>query len=105
MHPSLGDRSGGGVVEPPNPEEAVALAAAIDCLLDDGLAQAPRLHHGGGVATWPVIEAAMDRGHDVRIGLEDTLVGPDGLLVESNATLIAQLAELALRAGRVAERL
>jgi uncharacterized protein (DUF849 family) len=85
-------------------EDAVALAAAIDCVLDDGLAQSPRLHHGGGAATWDVIEAAMERGHDVRIGLEDTLVGADGLLIESNAALVAQLADLAARAGRVAER-
>lgn len=85
-------------------EDAVALAAAIDCVLDDGLAQSPRLHHGGGEATWAVIEAAMERGHDVRIGLEDTLYGADGLLADSNATLVAQAARLAARVGRVAER-
>jgi uncharacterized protein (DUF849 family) len=85
-------------------EAAVALAAAIDCVLDDGLAQSPRLHHGGGAATWQVIEAAMERGHDVRIGLEDSLIGADGLLVESNAALVAQVAGLAARVGRVAER-
>jgi uncharacterized protein (DUF849 family) len=86
-------------------EDAVALAAAIDCVLDDGLAQSPRIHHGGGAPTWSVIEAAMERGHDVRIGLEDTLVGADGLLVESNAALVGQVAELAARVGRVAEKL
>ena len=85
-------------------EDAVALAAAIDFVLDDGLAQSPRIHHGGGTATWQVIEAAMERGHDVRIGLEDTLVGVDGLLIESNAALVAEVAELAARVGRVAER-
>lgn len=85
------------------PQDAGALAAAIDCVLDDGLAQSPRLHHGGGVATWHVIEAAMERGHDVRIGLEDTLVWADGLAAADNAALVARVAELAKRAGRVAE--
>jgi uncharacterized protein (DUF849 family) len=88
----------------PAPNDAVALAAAIDFVLDDGLAQAPRLHHGGAVATWGVLEAAMDRGHDVRIGLEDTLTWPDGRLVPDNAALVSRLAELAVLAGRVAER-
>jgi uncharacterized protein (DUF849 family) len=84
-------------------QNACALAAAIDFVLDDGLVQSPRLHHGGGVATWPVIEAAMERGHDVRIGLEDTLVWPDGTVVEGNAALVARVADLAKRAGRVVE--
>jgi uncharacterized protein (DUF849 family) len=83
------------------PDEAVALAAAIDLVLDDGLSQSPRLHHGVGAATWMVIEAAMDRGHDVRIGLEDTLVWADGRVVEGNAALVAHVVGLADRAGRV----
>jgi uncharacterized protein (DUF849 family) len=87
------------------PQDACALAAAIDFVLDDGLVQSPRLHHGGGVATWHVIEAAMERGHDVRIGLEDTLVWPDGTVVAGNAALVARVAELARRAGRVTESL
>lgn len=85
------------------PLEACALAAAIDFVLDDGLVQSPRLHHGGGVATWSVIQAAIERGHDVRIGLEDTLVWADGTVAENNAALVARVAELARRAGRVAE--
>jgi uncharacterized protein (DUF849 family) len=88
----------------PEPADAVALAAAIDFVLDDGLAQAPRLHHGGAAATWRVLAAAMERGHDVRIGLEDTLTWPDGELVPDNAALVARVAELAVIAGRVAER-
>jgi uncharacterized protein (DUF849 family) len=85
------------------PRDACALAAAIDFVLDDGAVQSPRLHHGGGVATWHVIEAAMERGHDVRIGLEDTLIWPDGTEVADNAALVTRVAELARGAGRVAE--
>lgn len=87
------------------PQEACALAARIDFVLDDGLVQSPRLHHGGGVATWSVIQAAMERGHDVRIGLEDTLVWADGTVVENNAALVARVAELARRAARVPDGL
>jgi uncharacterized protein (DUF849 family) len=90
-------------VEPTGPDDAIALAGAIDFVLDDGLAQAPRLHHGVGEATWGVIAAAMVRGHDVRIGLEDTLTWADGVVVPDNAALVARVAELAVRAGRVAE--
>jgi uncharacterized protein (DUF849 family) len=43
----------------------------------------------------------MERGHDVRIGLEDTLVWADGSVVEGNAALVARVVDLAGRAGRV----
>jgi uncharacterized protein (DUF849 family) len=90
-------------VEAATPDDAIALAGAIDFVLDDGLSQAPRLHHGGAEATWGVLAAAMVRGHDVRIGLEDTLTWADGVVVPGNAALVARVAELAVRAGRVAE--
>jgi uncharacterized protein (DUF849 family) len=67
-------------------DEAVARAAAIDAILDD---RAPRLHHGMGPATWAVIEAAVRLGHDVRVGLEDVLVLPDGAPAQDNAALVA----------------
>jgi uncharacterized protein (DUF849 family) len=84
-------------------DDAIALAGAIDFVLDDGLAQAPRLHHGVAEATWGVLAAAMVRGHDVRIGLEDTLTWADGVVVPGNTALVTRVAELAVRAGRVAE--
>jgi len=83
-----------------SPAEALQLAGAIDAILDDGLAETPRLHHGGDITAWTVIVAAMERGHDVRVGFEDTLVMPDGSIAASNATLVAAAAELARRAGR-----
>ena len=86
------------------PKEAVALARRIDAVLDHGLAQAPRLHHGGGRATWHVIEAAIENGHDVRIGFEDTTVDMHGDSAPHNAALVAQAVELAARAGRVVDR-
>lgn len=73
-------------------EAAVRLAAAIDAVLDRAGVGAPRLHHGEGVATWAVMDAAVPRGHDVRVGLEDTLVLPDGTPAAGNAALVAAAA-------------
>jgi uncharacterized protein (DUF849 family) len=66
----------------------VAQAQAIDDVLDRANHAAPRLHHGYGVATWDVLRAAQARGHDVRIGLEDTLELPDGAPASGNAELV-----------------
>jgi uncharacterized protein (DUF849 family) len=65
----------------------VAEARAIDAVLDRAGHAAPRLHHGYGVATSGVLRAPKARGHDVRIGLEDTLELPDGAPA-SNAELV-----------------
>jgi uncharacterized protein (DUF849 family) len=86
-----------------DPDDAVRLASAIDFVLDDGLSQAPRLHHGGGLATWSVLAAAIDKGHDVRIGLEDTLVLGDGRSATDNAELVAAVSAMAAVCGRAIE--
>jgi uncharacterized protein (DUF849 family) len=52
------------------------------------------LLHGEGEATWPVLRLARERGLDTRIGLEDTLVLPDGSPARDNADLVR-----AVRAG------
>jgi uncharacterized protein (DUF849 family) len=73
-------------------EDPVAAAAEIDELLvREGLA-APQLHHGAGGDAWTVLEAALARGRDVRIGLEDTTVMPDGSPARDNAQLVAEAA-------------
>jgi uncharacterized protein (DUF849 family) len=67
---------------------AVSLVEEIHAALDRlGLA-APRLQHGDGEATWPLLRDALRRGHDTRIGLEDTRDG------ESNAALVRAAAAL-----------
>jgi uncharacterized protein (DUF849 family) len=68
---------------------AVAWAAAIDRALDRAGIDAPRLHHGAEQATWAVLRRAIEAGHDVRIGLEDTLVLEDGERAAGNAELVA----------------
>jgi uncharacterized protein (DUF849 family) len=81
------------LIEPDDedPSAAVERAAAIDAALDDAGVTAPRLHHGFGAATWSVIDAAVARGRDVRIGLEDTQVMPHGSMPRDNAALVAEV--------------
>jgi uncharacterized protein (DUF849 family) len=66
-------------------------ALAISRLIPDGIAQ---LWHGYGTRTWEVIAAAHAAGIDVRVGLEDTLVLPDGSTAAGNAELVAAAVEL-----------
>ena len=58
----------------------------------------PQLWHGYGEQTWEVISAAATAGIDVRVGLEDVLVLPDGRTAADNAELVAAAAELIRRA-------
>jgi uncharacterized protein (DUF849 family) len=66
-------------------------ARAIAELVPDGV---PQLWHGYGERTWEIVAAAAAAGHDVRIGLEDGLVLPDGRAASSNAELVASAVEL-----------
>ena len=70
----------------------VVAAAEIDELLVAGGVSAPQLHHGAGADAWEVLDAALARGRDVRIGLEDTTLMPDGRTARDNAELVAEAA-------------
>ncbi len=70
------------------PAAAVGAARAISRRVYAGGIRCPQLHHGEGPATWAVVQAALRDGQDIRIGLEDTLVGPDGAPVSGNAELV-----------------
>jgi uncharacterized protein (DUF849 family) len=72
-------------------EGGVEEARAIAALIPGDVAQ---LWHGFGPGTWEVIAAGAAAGHDVRVGLEDVLVLPDGGLAEGNAQLVAAATEL-----------
>ncbi len=82
-----------------SPGAAVATAAQADEALSRHGLRAPRVHHGYGIATWPVIRAALRHGHDIRVGLEDTTVLPDGSTAAGNGELVAAAARLAAEAG------
>lgn len=85
-------------VEDLTPADAVATAAACAAELARGGVTARQLHHGYGLATYDVIRAAVPLGADVRIGLEDTTVLPDGTIAAGNGDLVAATARL-VRAG------
>lgn len=82
-----------------SPADAVTTAALADEALERHGVTAPRLHHGYGIATWHVIEAALGLGRDIRVGLEDTVVLPDGSTAADNAELVASAVRLATEAG------
>lgn len=49
----------------------------------------PVLLHGEGTSTWPALRCAGSWGLATRIGLEDTLVLPDGSPAPNNAALVS----------------
>jgi uncharacterized protein (DUF849 family) len=97
----LADRCIRALIEPldPEPEDAVAHAAAMEAVLDRAGIDLEQVHHGDGVASWAVNARALARGHGIRTGLEDTTVLPDGSLAAGNADLV-RAAAATLGAGR-----
>lgn len=80
--------------------DAIPVVDAIHEILDRAGVQAPRLQHGDGEATWILIEDAVRRGLDTRVGLEDTLYLPDGSRAHSNAALVTAARNLGAGAVR-----
>jgi uncharacterized protein (DUF849 family) len=70
-------------------------ARAVAEFIPDGI---PQLWHGYGERTWEVIAAGAAAGNDVRVGLEDVLVLPDGRVAVNNLDLVAAAVELSRRA-------
>lgn len=77
-----------------SPEDALAHAAAIETALVDAGIGLEQVHHGDGIASWSVNRQALERGHGIRTGLEDTPVLPDGRIAAGNGELVAAAAEL-----------
>ena len=75
-------------------EDAVAVVDDIHRVLDRHDVAVPRLQHGDGEAVWILLEDAVARGIGTRIGLEDTLLLPDGAPAAGNAALVRAAREL-----------
>lgn len=73
-----------------------ALAQRVNEALDDAGSDCSRLTHGMNDWTWPLVEDAFRRGHDTRVGFEDSVLLPDGRMADDNADLVR--AALALQA-------
>jgi len=83
------------LIEPVEEETEAALTtvAAIEKILNEANVQTPRLLHGFDATAWPLLEVALQRGYDTRIGLEDTVNLPDGRKTSGNAELVAVASE------------
>jgi uncharacterized protein (DUF849 family) len=80
--------------EEPTSAAAVATAAAAAAELARLGISARQVRHGYDLPTWDVLRAAIEDGQDIRIGLEDTTVLPDGSPASGNADLVAAAARL-----------
>lgn len=91
VHSDLAPRMLRVLIEPRGlpPDEALAVASAVHEVLDQARVDVPRLQHGEDAAAWPLLEDAVRRGLDTRVGLEDTLLLPDGSPASGNAELVA----------------
>jgi uncharacterized protein (DUF849 family) len=67
------------------------LLAAVRAGPDEAV---PVLLHGEGSSTWPALRYAAELGLPTRIGLEDTLVMPDGSVAADNAALVRRAIEI-----------
>jgi uncharacterized protein (DUF849 family) len=74
--------------------DAIELVEDIHRALDQFGLTSPRLQHGDGKVTWVLLMDAIHRGLDTRIGLEDTLFGPNGEQTTGNEALVRAAREL-----------
>ncbi|HMI98517.1 MAG TPA: 3-keto-5-aminohexanoate cleavage protein [Gaiellaceae bacterium] len=86
----IADRCVRALIEPLDAEadDAVALAEAMEQVLEETGVRIEQVHHGDGIASWAVNERGLRRGHGIRTGLEDTIVLPDGRRAADNAELV-----------------
>jgi uncharacterized protein (DUF849 family) len=80
--------------------DAIPMVDAIHEILDRADVTAPRLQHGDGELTWILIEDAVRRGLDTRVGFEDTLYLPDGSRARNNTDLVTAAGNLGAGTGR-----
>jgi 5,10-methenyltetrahydrofolate synthetase len=68
--------------------DALSHVSEIEAGLDRAGVTCPRILHGVDATAWPLLREASRRGYPTRIGLEDTLMLPDGSSAQGNADLI-----------------
>jgi uncharacterized protein (DUF849 family) len=82
----------------PGAQDPIRTAAVIGRVLEGSGIHLSRVQHGHDAAAWPLLEDAVVHGYDVRIGLEDTLLMPDGSRAQGNADLVEAAARIAAQA-------
>jgi uncharacterized protein (DUF849 family) len=73
---------------PDRPDEVGTLHRAERLVARVAGAAREVLLHGEGASCWPLVDLAARRGLATRVGLEDTLVLPDGSPAPGNAALV-----------------
>lgn len=70
----------------------------IMAILKDAKIELPILPHGEGESVWPMVRLAASRGHDIRVGFENTPKLPDGTSAINNKEIVhAAERELSVR--------
>jgi uncharacterized protein (DUF849 family) len=77
------------------PAAAAVTAAEIAAELARLGITARQVRHGYDLATWEVLRASLADGQDLRVGLEDTGILPDGTAATGNGDLVAAAVRLA----------
>lgn len=92
----LAERCRRVLIEPldADPDVAIRHAAEMEAIVVSAGITLEQVHHGDGIASWAVNRRALDRGHGIRTGLEDTPVLPDGRQAQDNAELVAAAVHL-----------
>lgn len=84
------------MIELPDRGEAevdAILEAALD-ILGTAVDGHDFILHGEGASAWPMLQRAVRMGVATRIGLEDTILLPDGTPARSNAALVSSALQL-----------
>lgn len=69
-------------------EEALNSVSEIEKTLDENKVNIPRLLHGFDNTVWKLVETAVQKKYDTRVGFEDTIFLPNCMKAKSNAELI-----------------
>jgi uncharacterized protein (DUF849 family) len=87
------------LLEPQEQElkSAIETVNAMEKVLKSGAADLSLLLHGTETTAWPMMDEAIARGYDVRIGLEDTLGLPDGRTAKDNVELVTEAVRRVVR--------
>jgi len=87
------------LLEPQEQElkSAIETVNAMEGVLKSRAADLSFLLHGTEATAWPMMEEAIARDYDVRIGLEDTLVLPDGRTAKDNVELVTEAVRRVVR--------
>ncbi len=78
---------------------ALASVAAAEAVLDSAGTTCPRMLHGADDTAWPLLDLAGERRYQTRIGFEDVLTLPGGMVASRNGDLLRAARDRLARVG------